>query len=107
MNIIRFKYWMVESAPIEYYNCNNCGSVYQQYDPIMVKCIYCGSKDVKMTDEEDYIYNSNPDEIENILRSKDESEKNYIDPEKLTHPNIHPYLSVKFDKEHINRVDEW
>jgi hypothetical protein len=107
VNIIRFKDWMVESAPIEYYRCNDCGSVYQQYDPRMAKCRYCSSKDVRMTDEEDYISNANPEEVDGILRSKDETEKGYIDPKKLTRPNMHPYFSVKFDREHVNKLDEW
>ena len=73
----------------------------------MAKCLYCGSKDVRLIDEGEYLDNVNPEEIEGILRSKDETEKGYIDPKKLTRPNMHPYFSVKFDTAHVNKMDEW
>jgi hypothetical protein len=112
MEIKRFNQWKVNesSIPMEYYHCNDCDSLYPQYDAKLMKCKNCGSQNVNILTEDEYFSKleetiEDPEELADIMRSKDEMKMGFIDPNILTHPNLHTGPSIKFDKDHLNRID--
>jgi hypothetical protein len=112
MNIKRFNQWKINetSIPIEYYHCNDCNSLYPQYDAKMMKCKNCGSKNVNILTEDEYFSKleetiDDPQELSDIMKNRGEMKRGYIDPNSLTHPNIHTEPSIHFDMTHLNRID--
>ena len=110
VNIIRFKDWKYESANTEYYQCNDCNSIYPYFGSKMEKCIYCYSKDVRLLSEDEYFSEleeriDDPKEMSNILKNKEEMKLLYIDPNSLTYPNLHTGPSIASDREHFNKIN--
>ena len=113
MKIKNFNQWLINENTIsmEYYHCDDCNSLYPQYDAKLMKCKNCGSKNVNLLSEDEYYSKleeiiEDPEELSDIMRSREEMKRGFIDPNSLTHPNIHTGPSIHFDIDHLNRIDK-
>ena len=93
---------------IEYYNCSDCDVIYPVVQQGLSICKNCGGNNVKILTEDEYYSElenriDDPEELSNILKNREEMKIGHIDPNALTHPNIHSNPTIRFDR--INNIN--